>query len=89
MKDIHTKEVIVKLVNTSSAKQEITVDLKGSKLASNGSVITLTSPNLQDENTFVAPRKISLTESEYKLKGEKAHMILPAYSVSVLKLKMK
>jgi alpha-N-arabinofuranosidase len=89
VKDLNTKEVIVKLVNTSATAQEVTVDLKGSKLASKGSVITLASPNLTDENTFAAPKKIIPRESEYKIKGEKAPMNLPPYSVVVLKLKMK
>ncbi|MEP7095384.1 MAG: alpha-L-arabinofuranosidase C-terminal domain-containing protein, partial [Flavobacterium sp.] len=68
VKDINTKEVIVKLVNTSSTQQEVTIDLKGSKLTSDGTVITLTSPNLQDENTFADPKKISPKESAFKLK---------------------
>src|SRR3970282_2965011 len=46
VKDVNTKEVIVKLVNTSATAQEISVNLKGRKLTSKGSVITLTSPNL-------------------------------------------
>jgi alpha-N-arabinofuranosidase len=89
VKDVTTKEVIVKVVNTSAKAQEITIDLKGSKLQSKGTVITLTSPNLEDENSFASPKKISPTESEYILKSEKAQLILPAYSVTVLKLKMK
>jgi alpha-L-arabinofuranosidase len=89
VKDANTKEVIVKVVNTAATAQEVTVDLKGSKLESKGTVVTLTSPNLIDENSFAAPVKISPTTSEYKLKGEKAPMSLPAYSVTVLKLKMK
>ena len=89
VKDTTTKEVIVKLVNTAATAQEVNVDLKGSKLESKGTLITLTSPNLQDENTFANPKKISPTESDYKLKGEKAQISLPAYSVIVLKLKMK
>ena len=89
VKDANTKEIIVKLVNTASTPQEVSVDLKGSKLASKGSVLTLSSPNLTDENSFSAPQKISPKESEYKLKGEKASMSLPPYSVTVLKLKMK
>lgn len=89
VKDTNTKEVIVKLVNTSATAQDITVDLKGSKLAPKGSVVTLASANLQDENTFASPKKISPKESEYNLKGQKAAMNLPAYSVTVLKLKMK
>ncbi|MNQ23333.1 Extracellular exo-alpha-L-arabinofuranosidase precursor [compost metagenome] len=89
VKDVNTKEVIVKLVNTAATAQEVTVDLKGSKLQSKGTLTTLTSPNLQDENTFANPKKISPTESEYKLKSDKATMSLSAYSVTVLKLKLK
>ena len=89
VKDVNTKEVIVKLVNTAATPQEVIVDLKGSKLESKGTVITLASPNLTDENSFAAPKKISPTESEYKMKGDKAPINLPAYSVTVLKLKMK
>ncbi|MFV8374779.1 alpha-L-arabinofuranosidase C-terminal domain-containing protein [Flavobacterium sp. LB1P71] len=89
VKDVNTKEVIVKLVNTAATAQEVNLDLKGSKLASKGTVITLTSPNLQDENSFANPKKISPTENELKLKGEKAKMDLPAYSVTVLKIMLK
>jgi alpha-N-arabinofuranosidase len=89
VKDLNTKEVIVKLVNTAATAQEVNLDLKGSKLASKGTVITLTSPNLQDENSFANPKKISPTENELKLKGEKAKMNLPAYSVTVLKIMLK
>jgi alpha-L-arabinofuranosidase len=89
VKDVNTNEVIVKLVNTAANAQEVNVDLKGSKLASKGTIITLTSPNLQDENSFANPKKISPTESEFKLKGAKAQTSLPAYSVTVIKLKLK
>jgi alpha-N-arabinofuranosidase len=89
VKDVNTKEVIVKLVNTAAKAQDITIDLKGSKLQSKGTLITLTSPKLEDENSFASPKKISPTESEYILKSEKASLSLPAYSVTVLKLKMK
>lgn len=89
VKDATTKEVIVKLVNTSAKAQGIIIDLKGLKLQSKGTVITLTSPKLEDENSFASPKKISPTESEYILKSEKASLSLPAYSVTVLKLKMK
>jgi alpha-N-arabinofuranosidase len=89
VKDVNTKELIVKLVNTAATAQEVTIDLKGSKLESKGTVVTLTSANLTDENSFATPVKISPTTSEYKLKGDKAPMNLPPYSVTVLKLKLK
>jgi len=89
VKDINSKEIIVKLVNTSANAQEVNIDLKGSKLVSKGTVTTLTSTNLDDVNSFEFPKKISPKESGFNLKGEKAQMSLPAYSVTVLKLKLK
>lgn len=89
VKDSKTKEVIIKVVNTSAEMQDIIVDLKGSKVEQKGILITLSSPNLEDENTFSDPKKISPKESEYKLKSETAQLRLPAYSVNVLKLRIK
>ena len=89
VKDAVSKEVIVKLVNTSAAAQEVNVDLKGNKLTSRGTLITLTSAHLEDENSFANPKKISPTESEIKVKNNKAITSLPPYSVTVLKIKMK
>jgi alpha-N-arabinofuranosidase len=89
VKDVNSKEIIVKIVNSSAKVQEVNVDLKGSEFQSKGAVTTLASANLDDVNSFESPKKISPTESEIKLKGDKASMSLPAYSVTVLKLKLK
>ncbi len=89
VKDVNNKEIIVKIVNTAATAQDMTINLKGSKLQSKGIVITLASPNLNDENSFASPKKISPKESDYQLKGNKAALTVPAYSVTVLKLKMK
>ncbi|WP_281233958.1 alpha-L-arabinofuranosidase C-terminal domain-containing protein [Flavobacterium gelatinilyticum] len=87
VKDINTKEIIVKVVNTSQSPQEVNLDLKGTKTASKGSIITLASANLNDENTFTDPKKISPKESEYKVTKGAQQVKLPAYSVTVVKLK--
>jgi alpha-N-arabinofuranosidase len=87
-KDVNTKEIIVKLVNTAATAQDVSVDLKGGKLQAKASITTLTSANLDDVNSFEFPKKISPTESEYQLKNNKAQVKLPAHSVTVLKLKM-
>ncbi|MFV8268864.1 alpha-L-arabinofuranosidase C-terminal domain-containing protein [Flavobacterium sp. GT2N3] len=89
VKDVNSKEVIVKLVNTAATAQEVNLALKGIKLQAKGTIITLTSPNLQDENSFANPKKISPTENSFNLKGDKAQTSLPPYSVTVMKLKMK
>ena len=89
VKDVNSKEVIVKLVNTAATAQAVNVALKGTKLQAKGTIITLTSANLQDENSFANPKKISPIENVFNLNGDKAQTSLPPYSVTVLKLKMK
>ncbi|QOG01232.1 alpha-L-arabinofuranosidase C-terminal domain-containing protein [Flavobacterium sp. MDT1-60] len=89
VKDANSKEIIIKLVNTSSAAQDVSINFKGTKLIPDGTIITLTSPDLQDENTFADPKKISPKEAKFKSEKEKVKLKLPAYSVNVLKLKMK
>ncbi len=89
VKDANSKEIIVKLVNASANAQDVNIDLKGGKLVGKGTVTTLTSPNLDDVNSFESPKKISPIESEFKLKGDKAQISLLPHSVTVLKLKMQ
>jgi alpha-N-arabinofuranosidase len=88
VKDANSKEIIVKLVNTSSSASEVSIDLKGVKLGSKGTIIRMESPNTQDENSFADPKKITPKQSEYKILKGKQELNLPAYSVTVLKLKM-
>ncbi|MXO04847.1 alpha-L-arabinofuranosidase C-terminal domain-containing protein [Flavobacterium sp. HBTb2-11-1] len=87
VKDANSKEIIVKLVNTAASSQEVNIDLKGAKLGSKGSMIRLVSANLQDENTFADPKKITPKQSEYKITKGSQLLNLPPYSVTVLKLK--
>ena len=89
VKDVNTKEVIVKLINTSAIAQEVNLELKGSQLAAKGTKITLSSTNLQDENSFTNPKNISPKEEEFNPKGNNITNVLPAYSVTVIKTKMK
>ncbi|MBO9584456.1 MAG: alpha-L-arabinofuranosidase [Flavobacterium sp.] len=87
VKDASSKEIIVKLVNTAASSQEVSIDLKGAKLGSKGTIIRLASANLQDENTFAEPKKITPKQSEYKVTKGSQQLNLPAYSITVLKLK--
>ena len=88
VKDVITREIIVKLVNSSANAQDLNIDFKGNKFQSKGKVTTLTSAKLDDVNSFESPTKISPTESEIKCNGDKVSINLPAHSVSVLKLKL-
>ncbi|TDW50101.1 alpha-N-arabinofuranosidase [Flavobacterium sp. 270] len=89
VKDVNSKEVILKIVNTSSAPQNVSIDLKGARLDSKGIAETLKGDGLNDENSFASPTKISPKESEFKVIGNKVQYDFPAYSVTVLKIKMK
>jgi alpha-L-arabinofuranosidase len=78
----------ISLVNIDAKKeQEITLDLRGSKF-SNVTGRILTSPKIQDHNTFDNPEKVKpanfkgITMNGNTLKGK-----LPPFSVVVLELK--
>jgi len=88
VKDANSKEIIVKFVNTAASAQDVSFDLKGAKLGSKGTITRLSSPNTQDENTFADPKKITPKQTEYKITKGNQQLSLPAYSVTVLKLKM-
>ena len=85
--DKNTKEVIIKVVNTTDKAQQTDISVKGKKLAANGTLITLKNDNLKSENNFqtetVAPK-----ESTFKLSGGKINVDVPAYSFVVIKVKM-
>jgi len=85
--DATTKEVIIKLVNTSGKAQQTDISVKGKKLGASGTLITLKNDNLASENNFqtetVAPK-----ESTFKLKGGKIDVEVPAYSFVIIKVKM-
>ncbi|MEN2398382.1 alpha-L-arabinofuranosidase C-terminal domain-containing protein [Flavobacterium sp. MC2016-06] len=89
VKDVNSKEVILKIINTSASAQNAAIDLKGAKLDVKGTAITLKGDGINDENSFANPTKISPKESEFKVKGSQVQYDFPAYSVTVLKIKMK
>ena len=89
VKDVNSKEIILKIVNTASADQNIAIDLKGAKLETKGTALILKGDGLNDENSFETPSKISPKKIEFKLKGNQIQYNFPAYSVTVLKIKMK
>jgi len=87
VKDSNTKEVIIKLVNTASIPQEVNLTFKGIKLASKGTKISLTSPKLEDENSFANPKKISPREEPINTQKNLIKNSLSAYSVNIIKIK--
>ncbi|REE80781.1 alpha-N-arabinofuranosidase [Lutibacter oceani] len=88
-KDLEKEEVIIKLVNTSSNSQNVTVNISGKKVKSKGIITILTSDNLVDGNSFESPNKISPNESDFILEGEKTVVSLKPNSFTILKFKIK
>jgi len=88
VKDQIKKEVIVKLVNTSGKVQEINLNFKGGNLGSKGTLLTLNNKDLQAENSLESPKNISPVESPVQLRNKNVKLELPAYSLTVVKLRM-
>lgn len=87
--DQATSELIIKLVNSSSAKQIITLSLDGvKKMAGMAKIIELKSDYLNNTNSFAQPEKIAPKESEIFINKSKFNLTADAYSFLVLRIKI-
>lgn len=86
--DKTTKEVIIKIVNTTANAQKADFTVKGSKLGVHGKMTTLKSDNLSGENSF-GKETISPKESSISLKSNAIDAEIPAYSFVIIKAKMQ
>tara|TARA_R110000796_G_scaffold37722_3_gene95130 strand:- start:84470 stop:86455 length:1986 start_codon:yes stop_codon:yes gene_type:complete len=89
VKDVNKKELIVKLVNTSNENQKINLAINNITLASKGVIEILTSNNLSDENSFIAPMKISPITEPISISKNKIKVSLKKNSLSVVRVKIK
>ena len=87
--DSKTGEVIVKVVNTSSDAQEVSLNFKGKKIKGNGKVVVLKDENLSQENSFESQDKISPVSEEIKVKGTVASYKTAAYSLNIIRIPIK
>ena len=86
--DKNTKEIIIKLVNTSDKEQIADLRFNGSKkLQTKGTVLVLKSGKLDDVNSFESPAAISPVENSITGKSKNYNVSLPAHSFSVVRLK--
>jgi alpha-N-arabinofuranosidase len=86
--DKNAKEIILKLVNASDKVITRDVQMSGARrLGSKGTVILLTSENMDGVNSLENPTEISPTEKTIEVRGKQVSVSLPAHSVSVVKLK--
>ncbi|MEO7989703.1 MAG: alpha-L-arabinofuranosidase C-terminal domain-containing protein [Chryseolinea sp.] len=86
--DKNTKEVIVKLVNSSDKEQIADLRFNGAKkFQTKGTVLLLKSSQLADVNSFDKPLAIIPIENSIAGKSKKYKVSLPAHSFSVVRLK--
>ncbi|RXG29114.1 alpha-N-arabinofuranosidase [Leeuwenhoekiella marinoflava DSM 3653] len=87
--DSKAGEVIVKVVNTSSDAQEVSLNFKGKKLKGKGKVLVLKEENLSQENSFESQKEISPVTEEIKVKGTTAMYEASPYSLNVIRIPIK
>jgi alpha-N-arabinofuranosidase len=86
--DQHSKEIILKLVNSTSSIQPVSIKLDGAKkLAAKGKLIVLRSDDLNKVNSLDEPRKISPTEQDVEIKGKTVKPIIMPYSLTIIRIK--
>jgi alpha-N-arabinofuranosidase len=86
--DKNTKEVIVKLVNSSDKEQVADLRFNGNKkLQTKGTVLVLKSTQLEDTNSFDKPAAISPVDGVLTIKNKKIILSLAPYSLSVVRIK--
>ncbi|WP_276484212.1 alpha-L-arabinofuranosidase C-terminal domain-containing protein [Paraflavitalea pollutisoli] len=87
--DSVSKEVIIKIVNTSDKAVTSEVALEGvKKLAPAATAEVLKNDNLQLANSFAQPAALSPSQETIKLKGKKLPVTLAPYSFQVFRVKM-
>ena len=89
--DKQTGEVIIKVVNTSTQPQPLSIQLQGMKGARSAQIITLTHDGDDDENTLDNPEKIIPVEGTCQVDaGKKSSLLLddiPAKTFRIYKVK--
>jgi alpha-L-arabinofuranosidase len=86
--DSKSNEVIIKLVNVNPTEKTIELNIDGSaKLANKAFVTTLTSSDMQAENTVNNPTKIAPVAREINVSGKKFTYLAEPNSVNVIRIK--
>jgi alpha-N-arabinofuranosidase len=86
--DKNTKEIIIKIVNSTDQEQTQDIQLNtGKKLNGQGTVIRLKSENLQGVNSFQSPSTIAPVTESMAIKGKKVKAVLPKKSLTIIKIK--
>jgi len=86
VKDTHSGEIFVKLVNTSDKRKQLEIDIKNQKLEGTATALILSSGQLTDENSFENPKKIVPQESEFSAINNHLSLEIDPYTFMVIKI---
>ncbi len=76
--DAATKEIIVKVVNTSDKAQQTDIQLSGSKKLTGKGTQSVLKSDLQTVNSFEQPKKVQPAEQAISIKGKSLKLALDA-----------
>lgn len=86
--DSKTNEIIIKLVNANPVSKAVSFNINGDvKLAKKATVTTLSSTDMQAENTIDEPTKIAPLTKEMKISGKTFTYEAEPSSMSVIRIK--
>jgi alpha-N-arabinofuranosidase len=88
-RDDKRREVVIKALNTGPDPASIAFDLAGGRVGSTGQVITLSSPNPLDENSFDIPARIAPVASTISGLAAQFTRTLPPYSLSIIRIPLR
>ena len=88
-RDDTRRELVIKALNTGPDPAAMTFDIPGARVATTGQLITLSSPDPLDENSFEAPRKIAPVATTISGLGPRFTQTLRPYSLSILRIPLR
>ena len=88
VKDSKTNELIIKIVNTSEQNQNLSIQVEGGSITDNVSVLTMGMDDLEAENSFEEPMKISPKEGTASVNGDVLEAEIPSMTFSIYKISM-
>ena len=87
--DKGTGELIVKVVNASSANKQTEIEVSGIRRLAEGTLSVLKSQDLNDVNSIAEPHRISPQTKPLKAAGKKMGLSLEPYSLTVVRVKYR
>jgi len=88
-RDLSSGDVILKLVNTSNTAQPFDITLNGAGSVGQRAAVTQLSGGPDDINTISAPEKIKPVTVQIGNAGRDFSYTFPAFSISIIRLKVK